>query len=498
MSRDRRSRRATPRATPAPGAPSRLAPWVAPLAALAGALAYGATLGYGFVWDDAATVVLNTHITSLARLPALFTEHAFAGAGDALAGVTRYYRPLWTSSLAIDHALWGARAAGYHLTNVLLHAATCAALARALLARTGVAIAAMAGAVLFALHPVHVEAAAWVSGRNELLLALGVVLADLAWQHVRRGGGARAVAATAGATLAALLSKETAVVVPLLLACDEWRRRAPRWGAWAIVTAVTAAFVVLRLAWMPAPEDPLPLATRVLSAPWLVVQYLRLLFVPMPLHVYHWVTPVESPLSPAFWGPLAALAVYGWLVVWTARRDRTLAFGLAWIVVALLPVSGILGWPRPSPLAERYLLLPSVGWAIVVAALAARAAASPRRIVRDGVLALGVGLAVAFAAGTALQLPVWRDDLVLLQRITRDAPAWTNGRAALARVYAKAGRWDDAVAEFRVAADLERGNPSRAVELARALERAGRPDEAAQVLSDARRAGDLVPIVPPR
>jgi tetratricopeptide (TPR) repeat protein len=210
------------------------------------------------------------------------------------------------------------------------------------------------------------------------------------------------------------------------------------------------------------------------------------------------VAPVESALAPAFWGPLAALAVYAWLVAWTARRDRTVAFGLAWIAIALLPVCGLAGWPRPTPLAERYLLLPSVGWAIVVAGLAARAATSSRRLVRDGALALAAGLGVAFAAGTAAMLPVWRDDLVLLQRITRDAPAWTTGRAALARAYARADRWDDAVAEFRAAAELEPGNPSRTIELARALEHAGRLDEADQVLRDARRSGDLVPIVPPR
>jgi hypothetical protein len=94
------------------------------LAALAGFAVFAPTLGYEFVWDDRATVVHNRAIRSLANAPSFFTGHAFSGASEDLRDirVIEYYRPVWVLSLAVNHAVWGERPLGYHLSNVLLHA----------------------------------------------------------------------------------------------------------------------------------------------------------------------------------------------------------------------------------------------------------------------------------------------------------------------------------------------------------------------------------------
>src|SRR5258706_791519 len=193
---------------------------------------YLPTLRAGFVWDDHFIVTANREIRSLTDLPALLGSHAFSGADAALGSerVVEYYRPVWTASLAVDHALWGLRPFGYHLTNLLLHAAASIAVFLLVSALLGGFLAPFVAGLLFALHPAHVEAVAWVSSRNELVAGLFVALALLAYVRLRRAGGAggsRASSAGAGArpmraTILSLpsappplLSKETAGARPL-------------------------------------------------------------------------------------------------------------------------------------------------------------------------------------------------------------------------------------------------------------------------------------------
>src|SRR5580765_6642394 len=207
------------------------------LAALAGFAVFAPTLGYEFVWDDRATVVHNRAIRSLANAPSFFTGHAFSGASEDLRDirVIEYYRPVWVLSLAVNHAVWGVRPLGYHLSNVLLHALASGLTAWLVFELTGGAAAAALAGLLFAVHPVHAEAVAWVSARNELLLCVFVLLAFLSYLRMRQGtargatgaGAAPGPAWRAGAACVAffaiaLLSKETAVLFPALVALHEW------------------------------------------------------------------------------------------------------------------------------------------------------------------------------------------------------------------------------------------------------------------------------------
>ena len=184
---------------------------------------YLPTLGAGFVWDDHFIVTANRQIRSLADLPALLTSHAFAGAGEVLGRerLVEYYRPVWTLSLAVDHALWGLRPFGYHLTNLLLHATTSVAVFGLARARLGGLTAPLVAALFFAVNPAHVEAVAWVSSRNEVLAGLFVAIALAAYAAWRGGGGPRAAFVCGAASALALLSKETAVALPLMAAAFE-------------------------------------------------------------------------------------------------------------------------------------------------------------------------------------------------------------------------------------------------------------------------------------
>lgn len=494
-----RAKASAPAAPPAAGW-QRFAPLIA--AALACA-AYANTLTHDFVWDDRHTVVLNEHIRSLGNLPDLVSEHVFAGAGEAMEGVavTHYYRPVWMVTLALDHALWGLRPLGYHLTNILLHAANSALVTWLLIAWLGAPAAALGAGALFALHPVHTEAVAWVSARNELLLAGFLLAALLAWRRRSRGPGWIALAIVSFAL--ALLSKETAVVFPLLVWLDEWRAgdgsRSRHVRGPALFGALAAAFLVLRTVFMTLPAEPVPLATRLLTAPIILLDYLRLLFVPLGLEVFHAIRPRTSLTDPMVWAPALLLTGLVLAAFRFARRDRTLVFGLGWILVTLLPVCGILAWLKPTPVAERYLYLPSVGWAVaigvVLAHLEAGAAHAPRpedagrrrRILEGATL----GLAVLFFAGTWIQNGAWRDKLTILERIAHDAgDAWPAGHETLGLTYRDLGRWEDAARELAAAARLKPDDPTYHLQLGHARVELGALDEAEPSL---RRAAELAP-----
>jgi tetratricopeptide (TPR) repeat protein len=477
------------------------------LAAVAGFAVFAPTLRYGFVWDDRATVLFNREIRSLGNAPSFFTGHAFSGAADALRDidVIQYYRPVWVLSLAVNHAVWGERAIGYHLTNVLLHALASGLTAWLVFELAGSAAAAALAGALFAAHPVHAEAVAWVSARNELLLSVFLLLAFIACVRINRGGGAGARVACLVFFALALLSKETAVLFPAIVLLYLWAghqagkvprtavRPWKRYG-WALVlAAVAAAFMALRAGIVsPLPVHD-PLATRLATAPGLVLENLRLLFVPVGLKVLHTFEPVSSPLSAATLLPAALLAGALALLPWAFRFDANLGFGLGWILLALIPVSGIPALLQPTPLAERYIYLPSVGWAIAIGSLIARARraetrATPRA--RGRALQGAALIAIpALAAATLAHSRPWRSDLTLATRMCRDAPRSALAHSSLGLATYRLGRWPEAAAEFGIAAGLRPSDPWSHYYMGCALRRSGRLEPAEQALRNAIGAG---------
>ena len=495
--------------SPARSAPTgtRLRPAHALLAAALAALAlYAHTVAYPFVWDDEVIVVENRQIQSLGNLPRIFTSHAFAGADTALgvSGVAEYYRPAWIASLAVDQAIWKGRAFGFHLTNVLLHALAAVLVAWLALELLGNAAAALVAGALFALHPAHAEAVAWVSARNELLLGAFTVLAFLAYVRWRRRGGAVDAVLAIAAFLVALLSKETAVVLPALALLFEWtaarsgaarageRGGARRWLGPLALAAVAAAFWAVRsrlVAPLPLPET---LGTRLLAAPAILFTDLRLLLVPVGLRVFHLFDPPRSLADPFVAFGLLTIAVLVVLLLRLRRRLPVAALGLGWMLVALLPVSGIAGFPRPTPIAERYLYLPSVGWALLATSVLAPLLAS-RGARERGAWAVTAAVAVAFAGLALVHGLAWRSPFALMTRLTREAPTLAIGHDGLGLVQRREGRWAEAAASFATAAQLAPDDPRYRFHLAESLERLGRLEDAARVYQDAIAGGIRYP-----
>ena len=414
--------------------------------AAAAALPYLHTLGFGFVFDDHGQIVGNPRIQSWAYLPGYFTGDVWR---SPVGFPGNYYRPLFLLWFLVNYSLFDAWSPGWHLTSVLLHA--LASLLVWLTARrlVGPAAALIAGLV-FALHPIHVEAVAWVSGVTEPLLA--VCLMGSFWGHLRglEGGGdsGRWRALSLLAYALALLSKETAVVLPLLLIAHSWtcgsagarplaRAREALRIAWPylLLIALYAAARHVALGGLGHARRPIPLSTMALTWPLLLFTYLKRLLWPVGLSAFDDTRYVGQPgLANLVLPALSLVAVVVVLALLARRAPPAVAFAALWMVIPILPVLNTSVFFREL-LHDRYVYLPSIGFAILVAALLQRLPA--------GLVAV---VACLLASLTIRETIPWATDLRLYQRGVEVAPGSALARHGLAVEMDRLGRDDVATA----------------------------------------------------
>ncbi len=477
---DSRRRRLSPAVTP----PA----WHAALVVGAVLVVYANALGNAFLWDDLHLVVANPAIKSWEAVPHLFRSDLFPS-GIA----SGYYRPLQALTYALDYRLFGLAPFGFHLTSVLLHAATAVLLQRFGAVLLGSAAAALVGALLFAVHPLHVEAVTYVAGRSDPLAAVCMLAAVLAF----RAGGRRGRFAAALAFLLALLAREAAVVLPLLLVvvdrAEPDRERQP-WVAYLPMLAALVLYLGLRAAVLaPTGVTPataaVPLGLRLLTTCEVIVRYLGLITLPRHLHMERVVAPVTSLLEP---GALAALAALLALVVgcvWARRRAWPLAFGVTWFLVALLPVANLV--PLATFMAEHWLYVPSMGLCLALGWGTVRLARGPWR---PAVL-LGAALTIAaYGAVTVRYNREWRDARTLYEYLLPLAPESLRVRINLAEAYQQAGEPERA---RRLYEETVRGHPDR-IETADAQNNLGNLERAAGRVPEALAAFDRALAINPR
>ena len=383
-------------------------------------VAYIPTLWNRFALDDIYIVVLNPLVRAPSGMWRAFGASYWAGNLN-----TTVYRPLAVATYALDwmvgSPIW------FHFVNVLWHVAATLLVAHLARRRAGDAAALIAG-VLFAVHPLHVEAVANIVGRNELMAATFVLLAVFAALEYERP------VLSAIAFAGGLLSKENAIVTPALIVFA-WllgmkplpaRRRLVWFGAtWAIVVTAYFAlrYVVFRqygagiVAVAPVFNGASPLTVR-LTAVAALGDVARLLL--FPLHLRADYSPAErtavtSFVDARFLVGVLVVAAWGTLLVlaWKRRRAPE-AYGLGWIAVAYAPVANLV-FPIGVLIAERTLYLPSVGLALAVG--------GALRQLQGRSLALTAALLfVLGGARSALRIPAWRDNAHAAAYLLDDAP----------------------------------------------------------------------------
>jgi tetratricopeptide (TPR) repeat protein len=367
-------------------------------------LAFGNALNGDFVYDDNWQIVQNYLIQENDRIIEALSSDvwAFRGSGDTAR--SNYWRPAFVLYLIINQRLFGlAGTTGWHIMNILLHAIT-AGLAYGLL-RFLKLTPWVAGAIalIFALHPVHVETVAWISGAPDLLLApafLGALWLLLSAypeedkpaarprRKKRRQADAgktttlwRIVAACALAAVA-MLSKEIGIVFPLVATVTIFARldagRLPLSDRVFIAAKrtwpfyVVAAFYFLLRAFVlegvSRPQVALTLAEVILTAPSILLFYLRQALFPYiigPLYPLRAVTAGNMTLA-NFWLPLLILATACAILYLLARRGAVQQIGLALFLLPLLPAFNIQAFTAEQLVHDRYLYLSLLGLLMMI------------------------------------------------------------------------------------------------------------------------------------
>jgi tetratricopeptide (TPR) repeat protein len=351
------------------------------------------------------------------------------------------YAPFTLASYALDHALWGLRPAGYHLTNVLLHAATCALLLLALV-RCGAPLpAATLGALVFAAHPGQVESVAWIAQRKTLLATFFLLLSYLAYLRAARSGSAPGtmLALSWAAFVVAGLSKVTVVVFPAVLLLQDVAARRASWprllaekvpfliAAGAIALAgyrEQVAFQVTTNQWLGG--TPWNHAATMAS---LLARYARIVLLPVNLSVLYEPPDARSVFEPWVLAGvlLLALGAAAFLLAWRRAPAALPWMGFFWL--GFLPVSQIV--PYTVHMADRYLHVPMLGVAAAAGAAGIAVLRGPRAAAARAAAAVALALALlCFGTLTVARQAVWRDPVSLWSDAVRKPPvswvAWYN------------------------------------------------------------------------
>lgn len=387
---------------------------------------YYRTTGYGFIGlDDPVYVSENPQVLRGLSWDGL--NWAFSLDGPI------YYHPLTWLSLMLDASLYGQSAGGYHATNMLMHGANAILLFLLVFRLVSNRWVALAVGALFALHPMHVEAVAWVTSRKDVLSTLIGLASMHAYVSWTRGGGQKWYLLSIGLHGLGLMAKPMLVTMPgLLLLLDLWPlRRACGHGAWPSprrlgvlvieklpFLALGVLFTLLTIKSHPdaysvyQPDLMLKLSNSIVS----YIKYLRMMVLPWGLAVMY-----PFPDAIPVWQPilgLAALIGVTTACIWQWPRRPYLAVGWLWYLLAMLPVIIPPKVGMTMPMADRWAYVPFWGLYLAVAMLAAEIlptmAVSKRG--RPGVL---VGCLITFlllAAVAWRQVGFWKDPYTIYER----------------------------------------------------------------------------------
>jgi len=456
-----------------------------------------------FVMDDYYLILRNPYIKNFSHLPDVF----FSNILSIVDVNSSLYRPFAHLIWMLCYYLFGLAPWGFHLVNVLFHVGASLLvffITDRLLHETpdaaGSRLLAFSVAMLFAVHPIHTEAVAWVSAGMDVSSAFFSLLAF--YLYLRSSDinspvpGTRYLSAVS--FFFATLCKEPAVTLPVVLIAHDFtfRREAialTRYAKkYAPYLAALGAYFALRITALGgiAPvknKTGLTVYEFVVNVMVLFTQYLEKLLFPINLNNWHVFHPVHSLFT--LRGAMAGLTVLGFaiLLFTVQRRIRLAAFGLWVIVIPLLPALYIPGLTQglENAFTERYLYLPSFGYVLFLGALtepAWRKQPSRQTVAVGAALAILISL---YAVGTISRNKVWRDSKSLWSDAIRKSPESAQPYSALGDVLRLENRAGEAIEYYELGLRLNPRSPHLEANLGLSYVALGQVDQAIQHLEQA-------------
>lgn len=474
---------------------------LATLALFTGVL-YSGTLYFKFVWDDGPQIVDNPLIRTWHSLSRVFVSDLWYHTARSQI----YYRPLFVAWSILNYGIVGLQPWGWHLGAILLHIGATLAVFW-LSRRLGLEYwTAALAALIFALHPVHIECVAWISAASDSMVTMFFALAFGAFLNASATETSRKFAwriASLFFLACALLTKEMAVSFTALIgiyvwfsSCDEkrWSQKL-RAALVAMVpyALVTVLYAVLRQRVLGHSASRLDVGhgfgDMVLTLPYVLAVYLRQLLLPWGLTGLYYTPYVTSKIVSQFVFPVLILLLVAGLIFFWARksRDWVIAFAGCWLLIGLAPALNIRIFGNGDFVRDRYMYLPSIGFAIL-AAKGIRLLPALRGVSAKAVQ--GIVIAVVCVSYVGMSLPqqaYWDSDLVIYMRGYQLYPQNPYAAIGLGREYSRRGAHDRAITLVEEAVRNNPNDGQAIYALAEVYIAAGRLDQGRKTLEYALR-----------
>jgi tetratricopeptide (TPR) repeat protein len=483
---------------------------------------YGITVTYDFVnYDDYYLVSQNeSFLKNPGNIIASFSTSAFTSWRQE----SIYYRPILLISYILDYQIWKLNPAGYHATNIILHLITVAFIFFLFNSLSKQMWLALIAALFFAVHPVNVESVAWIAGRNDILLALFIILM-IYWYHLHyeiEEKSSRHFVLSVIAFTFALFTKESAAFYIALVPLYELTIRneslrilftKKKLKKFVLFLTPLIIYLLIRIALfgkMIGAEEiygKLPILSRIQLLPAILSENIKLLISPVNLSVEH---PLDQLLwfeSP--WNIIAFIVTITLLILFiiSLRAKNVFSFALLWLGVGLLPSLNII--PLAVPILEHRLYTPMVGYSFVLAMLI-----SSINIGKNLLTAriAAIVLIIVFAISSFMQVSAWKNSESLWLNAIEKAPTASRsyfnlagyyfdkqeydrsinlinkyielkpedflGYSKLRQTYYISGKIPEAVSVCRTLISMEPENENRYIELAALFEQMNLPDSA--------------------
>src|SRR6266446_319080 len=436
------------------------------------------------------------------------------------------WHPLTWLSHALDCQIFRLNPAGHHYTNLLLHAANVVLLFLLLRQATGLTWPSLVVGALFALHPVNVESVAWAAERKNVLSMLFFLLALHAYDRYARTGRRYLYLLVAICFAVGLMAKPQIVTLPfVLLLWDYWPLQ--RIGAGSAAGGLSAPSTPRSFRYLVWEKAPLFILAVVDSVITVVAQragntvrtFTEVSVTARLENVFvSYIRYIGKALWPsrlAAMNPRPAISLPAWQVVGAVvlllllsalvlrwRNRRYLLVGWFWFLGTLVPMIGIITVGEQT-MADRYAYLPFIGLFVAAVwtlhAWTLDAVASEHRT--RGAWRAGAAVLVVFILGclTYRQLGYWHDDETLWRHALNVTKGNYMAHNNLAIALAKQGRSEEAVVQFQAATALHKYPPDQVLKLAFYELRVGHPEEAIEESDSVLRASaDRVDPVDPK
>ena len=460
---------------------------IAVILAVLAFLPYAQTAGHDFIdFDDTVFVTDNPEVKAGISWEGIQWAVTTFHAGNWL--------PLTWMSHMLDVSLFGMEPGWHHLVNVLIHALSAALLFLALFRMTGTVWPSAFVAVLFGIHPLHVESVAWVAERKDVLSGLFFMLVLLSYDRYVRRGGAGSYLVVVLCFVLGLLSKSMLVTVPfVLLLLDVWPL-----GRTSFTVAANGP-VGRPVPWSKLLLEKLPFIFMTISVSAITVaaqreggamNLMERELLPFGVRLANALVSYAAYLGKTFW-PRSLAFIYphqganleGWKITLSAvvlvsvtlmviRQFRRpyLAVGWLWYVGMLVPVIGLVQVGKQA-MADRYTYLPLIGIFIMIA-WSLKDISSSASSLRKKIIAGAAGVVLlAFLIAAIAQASYWRDYPTLLRHAIKEVPDNWLAHRMLGNVLSERGATEEAIAEYRESIRIQPwnsyGHNNLAVELAR-------------------------------